>query len=116
MKEIKMWLDLRGEKLLSLFQLVPGVGIEPTRPKTGDFKSPASTIPPPRREPCLLYGRAHELTNNPTANCTRSVPFHSHLAPLCSKPLRRRTSPEVGAADAAERETSFVEADPEPRT
>jgi hypothetical protein len=29
-----------------------------------------------------LYGRAHELTNNPTANCTRSVPFHSHLDPF----------------------------------
>ena len=38
MKEIKMWLDLRGEKLLSLFQLVPGPGLEPGRPKTGDFK------------------------------------------------------------------------------
>jgi len=36
-KEIKMWLDLRGEKLLSLFQLVPGPGLEPGRPKTGDF-------------------------------------------------------------------------------
>jgi hypothetical protein len=39
MKEIKMWLDLRGEKLLSLFQLVPGPGLEPGRPKTGDFKA-----------------------------------------------------------------------------
>ena len=31
---------------------VPGVGLEPTRPKPGDFKSPLSTIPSPR-----LYGR-----------------------------------------------------------
>ena len=44
MKEIKMWLDLRGEKLLSLFQLVPGPGIEPGRPKTGDFKALAVSV------------------------------------------------------------------------
>ena len=58
-----MWLDLRGEKLLSLFQLVPGPGIEPGRPKTGDFKSPASTVPPPRRELHPFYGRAGQQTN-----------------------------------------------------
>ena len=36
-------------------QVVPAAGIEPARPKSGEFKSPVSTIPPrgPRAGSCL---------------------------------------------------------------
>lgn len=47
-------------------QMVPGAGFEPARVATGDFKSPASAIPPPRRR------RQHPVNESARLPCVAS--------------------------------------------
>ena len=55
--------------------VVRAVGLEPTLPKDGDFKSPVSTIPPSARTVCLPYWHTRTIRHNTMCHRKQTVYF-----------------------------------------
>lgn len=55
--------------------VVRAVGLEPTLPKDGDFKSPVSTIPPSARTVWLPYWHTRTIRHNTMCHRKQSVYF-----------------------------------------
>ena len=89
---------------------LPGEGIEPSPGVTprGDFKSPASTVSPPRRACKITYLRANPKEfpiGNPSAEFLRIRLFRSSFTPNFTHSLQRMLETGVGGMSTRRRTT-----------